>query len=270
MIIDHTHPKYRQVWENLGDDRYNGAYYYSLEIVSNIIPNVLTDRSWVTINIEGEARHRAIVFIHNNLEPQIYDWLKGYEDLILVCGVPETVKKVQHLGTAIYLPLSVNVAEVKRYRKKKDRYLAYAGRPSKARSVFPPETEFLEGLPRKELLREMARFEYVYAVGRTAIEAKILGCEVLSYDARYPDPEVWEIVDSKDAAKMLQEKLIAIDGRLEMKKYKVLKPYTDLETDRSVWEGETVELSTKRAKAMIEEGFVEEIKEKKKEKKDGK
>ena len=215
MIIDHTHPKYLAAWQGLGDNRYNGAYYYSQEIVSNIIPNVLTDRSWVTINVEGEARNGSIVFIHNNMEPRIYDWLKGYKDLILVCGVPETVEKVSHLGTAIYLPLSVNVAEVRRYRKKKDRYLAYAGRPSKARSVFPPETEFLEGLPRKELLREMARFEYVYAVGRTAIEAKILGCKVLSYDARYPDPEIWRILDNKDAAKMLQEKIKEVDHEMQ-------------------------------------------------------
>ena len=57
----------------------------------------------------------------------------------------------------------------------------------------------------------MAEYEQIYAVGRTAIEAKILGCEVLPYDVRYPDPRMWKVIDNKDAAKLLQKKLDVID-----------------------------------------------------------
>lgn len=49
MIIDHDHPAYKKKWDALGMGRYNGAFYYSKEIVKNIIPNVDTDRNWVTI-----------------------------------------------------------------------------------------------------------------------------------------------------------------------------------------------------------------------------
>ena len=56
-----------------------------------------------------------------------------------------------------------------------------------------------------KLLKEMGKYKQVYAVGRTAIEAKILGCEVLPYDPRFPDPCVWRILDNKDAAKILQD-----------------------------------------------------------------
>jgi hypothetical protein len=62
-----------------------------------------------------------------------------------------------------------------------------------------------------ELLREMAKYRRVYAVGRTAIEAKILGCEVLPYDQRFPDPSIWKVLDSMDAAKMLQRLIDKID-----------------------------------------------------------
>ena len=62
-------------------------------------------------------------------------------------------------------------------------------------------------LPRNEILERLARYKKAYAVGRCAIEAKILGCEVLPYDRRFPDPSIWEILDNKDAAKILQDKL---------------------------------------------------------------
>ena len=88
MIIDHTHPNYLRKWRNAGLNQFNGAYYYSKEIVENIIPNVETDRNWITVNVKGVGLNHAIVFIHNNLHPENYEWLKfyGYKDLVLVCG----------------------------------------------------------------------------------------------------------------------------------------------------------------------------------------
>lgn len=205
MIISHTDPAYVA---KAGPNPQNGAYHYSCEIVRNMIPRVSTDRPWVTINT-GYAVDGAIVFIHNNLNPEHYDYLSEYDDLVLVCGIPETVRRVSHLGAAIYVPLSIDVAEVMAYTRPKDKLLAVAGRRSKIKGV---PGDRLTGIPREKLLARMARYRYVFAVGRCAIEARALGCEVLAYDPRFPDPSFWKVLDNAAAADMLQMKLDAIDG----------------------------------------------------------
>lgn len=215
-IIDHTHPAYKKRQQTMRvGNQYNGAYYYSKEIVDNIIPIVKTDRNWVTINIPGYCCDHSIVFIHNNLDPNLYSWLEDYEDLILVCGVPSTCDKVKHLGTPIYLPLSVDVSYVEKFIfpfKTKD--IAFVGRRVKRhKKKFQIGTKYLENMPRDVLLKNMAKFKKVYAVGRCAIEAKILGCEVLPYDDRFPDPSFWKILDNKEAAYMLQHLIDNIDKR---------------------------------------------------------
>lgn len=206
-IISHEHPYYQRKW-NLMTEKHNGAFYYSREIVDNIIPRVKTDRNWITINIPNVGASHSIVFIHNNLSIEPYRWLRKYDDLVLVCGVESTCQKVAPLGRSIYLPLSVDVREVKKYIRPKDKDVAFVGRKQKRmRADFPRGTDYIEGLPRGLLLSEMARYKAVYAVGRVALEAKILGCEVLPYDPRFPDPDIWKILDNKDAAKLLQQQL---------------------------------------------------------------
>lgn len=217
MIISHNHYKYRQKWRRIGNNKYNGAFYYSKEIVKNIIPNVITDRNWITINIKGVGCDHAIVFVHNNLHPENYDWLKKYDDLILVCGVESTCDKVKHLGKAIYLPLSIDVEYVKQFKLPAEQRHgeAYVGRYSKRQMEtvsLPNGVHVIEGCKRQNLLPKMARYESIYAVGRTAIEAKCLGCEIKPYDSRYPDVSVWQVVDNKEAAQILQKKLNEIDG----------------------------------------------------------
>ena len=216
MIIDHTHPGYLRKWRNAGLNQFNGAYYYSKEIVENIIPNVETDRNWITVNVKGVGLNHAIVFIHNNLHPENYEWLKfyGYKDLVLVCGIPETCEKVAHLGKAIYLPISVDVDYVKQFRvEEKTKGSAFVGRPAKKKyGKLPDGIDYLEGLPRDELLKAMAEYKNVYAVGRCAIEAKILGCKLKAYDNRFPKVSRWKVLDNLEAAKLLQEELDRIDG----------------------------------------------------------
>ncbi len=212
MIIDHNNLLFRQRWEGMRSNRYNGAYYYSKEIVDNIIPNVKTDRDWITVNVPGQCRDGAIIFVHNNLQPEHYNWLKGFKDLVIVCGVPETMEKVKHLGMPIYLPLSVNVDYVKQFKTEKTKEAAFVGRKSKRDNlVLPNGIDFIEDLPRPELLKRMAEYKEVYAVGRCAIEAKILGCKVKPYDPRYPKTSRWKVLDNKDAAKILQGQLDALD-----------------------------------------------------------
>lgn len=214
MIISHENQEYKDKWAQAGRNKYNGAYFYSKEIVKNIIPNVDTTKNWITINVQGVGCDHAIVFIHNNLHPENYDWLSGYDDLVLVCGVKETMPKVAHLGTPIYLPLSVDVAEVERYRRKKTKDTAYIGRRIKrAGTSLPPYVDCVEGLPRSQFLSAIAQYQRVYAVGRCAIEAKVLGCEILAYDPRYPNPARWEVLDNQDAVEILQAELDKIDGR---------------------------------------------------------
>lgn len=200
-------------WEQSGRNKWNGAFYYSKEIVKNIIPNVETDRNWITVNVPGKARDHSIVFIHNNLHPENYNWLSGYKDLVLVCGIPETVEKVSHLGKAVYLPISIDVEYVKQFRTEKTRGAAFVGRVPKRKGIdFPEGVDIIESLPRTRLLPLMAQYKTVYAVGRTALEAKVLGCKLKAYDPRFPKVSRWKVLDNKEAAKMLQEILNEIDG----------------------------------------------------------
>lgn len=210
MIIDHNRPEYQEIWKN-SSNKYNGAFFYSKEIVENIIPKVNTDRNWITVNIQGIGCDHAIVFIHNNLNPEErYDWLKQYHDLVLVCGIEQTMPKVAHLGTPIYLPLSVDVAAISQYKTEKTREAAFVGRQIKKYYdgvKLPPNLDYLENMPRQMLLKEMAKYKRIYAVGRCAIEAKVLGCEVRPYDPRFPDTNRWKVIDNSEAAEILQKKL---------------------------------------------------------------
>ena len=217
MIIDHTHPIYRKRRSQSGEYKYNGAYYYSVDIVKRIIPsvqpNLSKDYNWVTINLPELVGtdinlDHSIVFIHNNLQPNAYQWLRKYKDLILVCGVPSTMEKVQFFGRPIYLPLSVDVKQVETYKRAvKDKLVAFAGRSNKLNNHVPKWADRLSGLPRTKLLQEMARYYEIYAVVRTAIEAKILGCVIKPYDDRFPDPNFWQIIDCYEASKILLRKI---------------------------------------------------------------
>ena len=77
MIIDHDNYFYSKRRRNSGSNKYNGAYYYSKDIVKYFIPNIETDRNWITINvpeyenIDIDLSH-SIIFIHNNLQPNAY------------------------------------------------------------------------------------------------------------------------------------------------------------------------------------------------------
>lgn len=222
MIIDHTHPLYVKKRNSMSNDgKYNGAYYYSKEIVKNIIPNVKTDRNWITIRLPEMTDHpdHSIIFIHNNRNPNYYNYLRSYKDCVLVCSLWSTVYNMQLIvgnDKVIYLPLSVDVDNVKKYRvKKKTKEVAYAGRKMKlsySNNRTPKNVDILSGMPQSKLLREMAKYKTIYASGRTAIQAKILECEVKPHETNFPDPSVWKVVDNREAAKMLQGLIDRIDG----------------------------------------------------------
>ena len=219
MIIDHTHPLYVKKRNSMTKDgKYNGAYYYSKEIVKNIIPNVKTDRNWITIRLPEMQVHpdHSIIFIHNNRNPNYYRYLKDYKDCLLICSLKSTAENLKFYGRTIYLPLSIDVKTVEKYKvKHKTKDIAYAGRALKLNYMnnrVPKDTTILSGMPQSKLLQEMAKYKTIYASGRTAMQAKVLGCEVLPHETNFPDSNFWKVLDNKDAAKILQEKISIIDG----------------------------------------------------------
>ena len=219
MILDHTEPIYVKKRNSLTNgNKFNGAYYYSREIVKNIIPHVKTDRNWVTVRLADiPIPEHSIVFIHNNRNPNYYEFLREYKDLILVCGLERTVENMQYFGKAIYLPLSIDVSYVKRFRvEEKTKEMAFAGRLIKISKMYhapvPKECDILTNMSQHRLLQAMADYKKVYCTGRTALQAKVLGCEIGVHDPNFPDPRIWKVIDNRDAAKMLQDILNEIDG----------------------------------------------------------
>lgn len=213
MIIDHTHPLYKEKRNKQGYGKYNGAYYYSKDIVKHIIPNVKTDRNWVTVRIEKcPVPDHSIVFVHNNRNPNLYEYVRKAKDVILVCSTMNTYENMKFFGTPIYLPLSINIENVKKYKvKDKTKEMAFAGRRLKITNRVPADADILTDMPQSRLLKEMAKYKKIFAVGLTAIQAKVLGCEIMMYDPMYPDVKFWKVVDCKEAVKILQSELDKID-----------------------------------------------------------
>ena len=134
-MISHKSPDYMKLRNKLGSAKNNGCWYYSIEIVDNIIPNVKTERDWNTVGRELEGMHDGmILFLHDNATPWHYNWLKNYNDLVLVCSSKYTADSVKYWGHTIVLPMSVDTEYVKKFRvKEKTKEIAFVGRPAKRR-----------------------------------------------------------------------------------------------------------------------------------------
>lgn len=211
MIFSHESSEYR---DSLRTRNHNhGAYWYSVEICKYFIPTIETDRNWVTIGYDGKCFDHSIVFAHSNLYPNVYKYLEPFNDLILVCSWYQQMEAVKRWGKPVFLPMSVDVEYVKQFKRPKDKGTCYAGRMEKCTTAIKqtPGIDFITEIERDKLLAELARYERVYAIDRVAIEAKILGCEVLPYDRRFPDPDFWKVIDSREAAHMLQDILNEVD-----------------------------------------------------------
>ena len=210
MIFSHESPEYRDNVRN----KNHGAFYYSEEIVKYFIPTIKTNRNWVTVGYDGKCFDHSIVFAHSNMYPHVYGYLEPFNDLILVCSWYQQMEAVKQWGKPVFLPMSVDVEYVKQFRREKDRDICFAGRMEKCTDElrYTPGLDFISECSREKLLTEMARYRRVYAIDRVAIEAKILGCEVLPYDKRFPDPDFWRVIDSREAAVMLQDILDKVDA----------------------------------------------------------
>lgn len=220
-IIDTNDTQFLGLQKSMKNGKHNGAYYYSLEIVKNIIPNVVTNRPWDTLGMRGVgSQSRSIVFLHHNIRPaQNYAWLQKYRNLVLVTSNHMVEKWAKTVGyKTIFLPLSVDVEYVKQFETKKTKDACYAGNRWKfkdedLKKYVPDDVDYPPAdLERDELLKFIAPYKEVYAVGRCAIEAQVLGAKVLKCDHRY-EPGDFPVLDNKEAAKILQRELDKIDNR---------------------------------------------------------
>ena len=205
-IVSHTSHLYHNI-------KPNGALIYSQLIVKYIIPKVKTNRNWFTINT-NTCIDNSIVFIHSNVNLQKYEFLKKYKNLILVCSQRSTMYQMRKYGHAIYLPLAVDVDYIKSFMSPKTKDVCYAGRANKIfKNYVPKGVDMVENRTHPNMLETIAKYKKVYAVGITAIEAKILGAEILPYDPRFPDPSVWVVRDIRNSYIELQAKIDRIDNK---------------------------------------------------------
>ena len=214
QIIDHNGREAKRLQKWLGKNRYNGAYYYSVEIGKFFIPKIRTRRNWVTVGTKQALDH-SIVFVHETLSGP--DCWRKYEhffkcrDVVYVVSVRDDLEQFEPHGHAVYLPLSVDTKYVEKFKREKDRGTAFAGRDEWRQGIeFPDGIDYIGMVPREELLSEMARYRTVYAECRTAIEAKVLGCDVVKYHPLFAG-EPFDVLDSRDAARMLQALLDEVD-----------------------------------------------------------
>ena len=222
-IIDTTDPNYIaycKVHHQNNRGHFNGAYYYSQEIVKNIVPSVKTNRPWDTLGMRFlRTSDHAIVFLHHNLHHEtVYRWLRRYRDLVLVCSTPATYKWAKTVVGchAIFLPLSIDVDYVRQFETPKTKEACYAGniwsfKKKDLPKYVPEDVDYPpKDIPREDLLRFVAPYKVCYAIGRSAMEAKCLGCEVRNCDSRYEGIE-WPVLSNREAAKLLQMELDRID-----------------------------------------------------------
>lgn len=217
QIITADTKEFSEARNRLVHGKFNGAYFYAKEIEENIIPLVKTDRPWDLLGKRSTGSFdNAIVFLHNNADHEhIYGgWLgKNYKNQVFVVNQPCTKRYVESLGLpCLYLPVSVDLSYVRKFRTKKTKKVCHVGnrwgwRKADIEKYVPKDVDFAPwDMERDDLLRFMAQYEYVYAVSRCAVEAKALGCKVLKCHSEL-DPDDFPMLDNKDAALILQKLL---------------------------------------------------------------
>lgn len=196
----------------------NGAFWYSKELYENIVPKIKTERGWCLINVDNQCEDNMIVFIHNNAHPESYEWLAGYKNLILVCSQPKTLNRMIEMFPrfhCIYIPLSIDTEYVKKFKvKRKTKDTAYLGRLVKCpKNILENDKiDKLGNEPRDVLLKKVAKYKKVYAIGRCSLEAQCLGCKVYPHDGEYQGVE-FKLLDNNDIIPELQRLVDEIDQK---------------------------------------------------------
>ena len=114
----------------------------------------------------------------------------------------------------IFIPLSIDINYVKQFKtKRKTKKVCYYGRLEKCpKDIMEDDTidKLGEG-ERDEMLKQIAKYKMVYAIGRCALEAQALGCEVKSHQGEYEGVK-FELKDNTDIIHDLQRILNEIDN----------------------------------------------------------
>jgi len=225
VAIGYDHVNYQALRKQQTGNGENGLWRYSHTIQDKIAPLLETNRPIDALGLEacGTEEH-SVVFIHHNVNPiEHYKWLHRHRDLVLVTGIMQTtidMMKEFPEHHIIHQPVCVDIEEIKAFlpSKKKKRYpSAYFGnqwafKQHDIDTFVPGTTPRFGKLTHDEQLTLMAKFENIYAVGITAVEAQVLGAKLLVCDSRFPEPEVtFPVVDYREAAKNIQSHLDAID-----------------------------------------------------------
>lgn len=183
----------------------NGGYQYAKEIESNILPSITSEATIVTVGLSlyetEEIPYGSIAVCHQNRDPieaYAHFMKRGF---VWVCSKHSTVDILRKYGqTAVYIPLSIDTAYVAQYKTKKTKDIAYVGNAWDFKKDYlaslPEHIDQLSGLPRDELLREMAKYKRVIAEGRCLMEAQVLGAK--GEVPQYPDGKEAVFVEPLD------------------------------------------------------------------------
>lgn len=218
IIQDHTTKEYLIAQSKLSAGKFNGAYFYSKEIVESFIPNINTTYNWQTINHQTAPEH-CIVFVHSNNALERYDYLLKYNDVILVCSTHNSLNQLKRKGhkKVIYVPLSIDTDYLDNFKNDNEKNGTIA---TGNQWAFTNETKkfFIKNnikhyhdIPREQLLTLMSNAETIYAIGRTAMEAIYLGANVIQPDKEYPVEKYTTYYKQEDAIRILQQEIDKYD-----------------------------------------------------------
>ena len=218
IIQDHNTTEYLIAQSTLKSGKFNGAYFYSKEIVESFIPNIKTTYNWQTINHQTAPEH-TIVFVHSNNALERYDYLLKYNDIILVCSTHNSLNQLKRKGhkKVIYVPLSIDTDYLDNFKNhnKKEGIIATGNQwafTTETKNYFKNNNiKHYYDIPREELLTLIANAETVYAIGRTAMEAIYLGANVIQPDKEYPVEKYTTYYKQEDAIRILQEEINKYD-----------------------------------------------------------
>lgn len=187
-VIGTEASRYIRWTERCREDRYNGAYYYAVEIEDIILPALNLGRGTIitagaNLQMPKRVLDRTVVVCHNNQDPETQYWRLFGKDILWICSKLSTVDKMTDIGEkAVYIPLSIDTRYVEKFKTKKTKDVAFVGNKWKFKHGYlkslPSSVDQLSNMPREELLAEMAKYRKVIAEGRCLMEAQVLGCEV--------------------------------------------------------------------------------------------
>lgn len=131
---------------------------------------------------------------------------------------------------ATYVPLSIDTKYVEQFRAAKTRDIAFVGNAWSFKAEYlaslPKHIDQLNGMSRRELLTEMAKYRKVIAEGRCLMEAQVLGCEGEIPD--YNDPNLGTVfvepLDSREVIEYWRELFVP---RLDVIIVKTNRPFFD-------------------------------------------